>query len=235
MRVSFRQIGSNLRKSPVIGKGFTLVELIVVITIMVAMMALAANMLRGGGKGQGLQSAVEMVDGLLKEAQLEAMGKGTWARLIVISTPDDPDSNMRTLAILTKSNKKSRKAWDRAGELYTLPTGFYISPQYSTALDAATGKKPKRDSFAGIECQDTTEIRGLGSLDYYFIEFDEEGRMSLPGAATRLVVVAGSAGDGKDERPMPMVDGRPGMAGGVVIYPKGNISRLRTEEQVFSN
>ena len=55
-------------------KGFTLVELIVVITIMVAMMALAASMLRGGGRGQGLQAAVEMVDGMVQEARLDAMG-----------------------------------------------------------------------------------------------------------------------------------------------------------------
>ena len=67
------------------GKGFTLVELIVVITIMVAMMALAASMLRGGGRAQGLQSAVEMVDGMVQEARLDAMGKGTWSRLIIVS------------------------------------------------------------------------------------------------------------------------------------------------------
>ena len=65
--------------------------------------------------------------------------------------------------------------------------------------------------------------------------FDEEGRMSQPNAPTRLVVVAGSAGNGKEERPTPMVDGKPGLAGGIVIYPKGNISRLRTTEQVIPN
>ena len=71
--------------------------------------------------------------------------------------------------------------------------------------------------------------------DIYFIEFEEEGRMSQPNAPTRLVVVAGSAGNGKEERPTPMVDGKPGLAGGIVIYPKGNISRLRTTEQVIPN
>ena len=71
--------------------------------------------------------------------------------------------------------------------------------------------------------------------DIYFIEFDEEGRMSQPNAPTRLVVVSGSAGNGKEEKPTPMVDGKPGLAGGIVIYPKGNISRLRTTEQVIPN
>lgn len=83
-------------------KGFTLVELIVVITIMVAMMALAASMLRGGGRGQGLQAAVEMVDGMVQEARLDAMGKGTWSRLIIVSTPDDEARNMRTLGVMSK-------------------------------------------------------------------------------------------------------------------------------------
>ena len=60
-------------------------------------------------------------------------------------------------------------------------------------------------------------------------------RQSQPNAPTRLVVVSGSAGNGKEEKPTPMVDGKPGLAGGIVIYPKGNISRLRTTEQVIPN
>ena len=89
-------------------KGFTLVELIVVITIMVAMMALAASMLRGGGRAQGLQSAVEMVDGMVQEARLDAMGKGTWSRLIIVSTPDDASRNMRTLGVMSKNTRTGK-------------------------------------------------------------------------------------------------------------------------------
>ncbi len=229
-------------------KGFTLIELIVVIAIMVSMMALAANMMRGGGKGQGLQTAVEMVDGMVQEARLSAMGKGTWSRLIVISTPNDQARNMRSMGILTRHPKTGK--WSLENRLQTLPAGFYVSPTYSTALETAAvpdksdskskmkgGKKAaKKTGFGSADGQDAGKLPGYKDLvEYYFIEFDEEGRMSQPKEATRLVVVAGSAGDGTGERPTPMANGKPGMAGGVVVYPKGNVSRLRTDEQVIPN
>ena len=120
----------------------------------------------------------------------------------------------------------------------TLPAGFYVSPTYSTLLEGAKkarGEKSTARDFASRDGQDTVNLPGNRMTDIYFIEFDEEGRMSQPNAPTRLVVVAGSAGNGKEERPTPMVDGKPGLAGGIVIYPKGNISRLRTTEQVIPN
>lgn len=208
-----------------------MVELIVVITIMVSMMALAANMLRGGGKGHGLQSAVEMVDSLVQEARLDAMGKGSWSRLIIVSTPDDASRNMRSLGIMSKNPRTGK--WCLVNRLQTLPDGFYISPTYSTLLEDVKKIKGEKTIIRKFtDGQDTVKLQGNKMTDIYYIEFDEEGRMSQPNAPTRLVVVAGSAGDGKDERPTPMTDGKPGMAGGIVIYPKGNISRLKTMEQV---
>lgn len=233
MRIFSKHSGTASCCSSSEGKGFTLIELIVVITIMVAMMALAANMLRGGGRGQGLQSAVEMVDGMVQEARLDAMGKGTWSRLIIVSTPDDEERNMRTLGVMSKNTRTGK--WQLVNRLQTLPSGFYISPTYSTLLEGS--KRTSKDktiprSFSSRDGQDTVNLPGNRMTDIYFIEFDEEGRMSQPNAPTRLIVVAGSAGNGKEERPSPMTDGRPGLAGGIVIYPKGNVSRLRTDEQV---
>lgn len=236
MRYFSKHSGMAPRCSLSGSEGFTLVELIVVITIMVAMMALAASMLRGGGRGQGLQAAVEMVDGMVQEARLDAMGKGTWSRLIIVSTPDDEARNMRTLGVMSKNTRTGK--WHLVNRLQTLPAGFYVSPAYSTLLEGskkARGEKSTARGFASRDGQDTVNLPGNRMTDIYFIEFDEEGRMSQPNAPTRLVVVAGSAGNGKEERPTPMVDGKPGLAGGIVIYPKGNISRLRTTEQVIPN
>ena len=223
MRYFSKHSGMAPRCSSPGSKGFTLVELIVVITIMVAMMALAASMLRGGGRGQGLQAAVEMVDGMVQEARLDAMGKGTWSRLIIVSTPDDEARNMRTLGVMSKNTRTGK--WHLVNRLQTLLEG----------AKKARGEKSTARDFASRDGQDTVNLPGNRMTDIYFIEFDEEGRMSQPNAPTRLVVVAGSAGNGKEERPTPMVDGKPGLAGGIVIYPKGNISRLRTTEQVIPN
>lgn len=177
-----------------------------------------------------------MVDGMVQEARLDAMGKGTWSRLIIVSTPDDEARNMRTLGVMSKNTRTGK--WHLVNRLQTLPAGFYVSPTYSTLLEGAKkarGEKSTARDFASRDGQDTVNLPGNRMTDIYFIEFDEEGRMSQPNAPTRLVVVAGSAGNGKEERPTPMVDGKPGLAGGIVIYPKGNISRLRTTEQVIPN
>lgn len=176
-----------------------------------------------------------MVDGMVQEARLDAMGKGTWSRLIIVSTPEDEARNMRTLGVMSKNTRTGK--WHLVNRLQTLPAGFYISPTYSTLLEGSKKTKGKSAarSFASRDGQDTVNLPGNRMTDIYFIEFDEEGRMSQPNAPTRLVVVSGSAGNGKEEKPTPMVDGKPGLAGGIVIYPKGNISRLRTTEQVIPN
>lgn len=144
---------------------------------------------------------------------------------------------MRTLGVMSKNTRTGK--WHLVNRLQTLPAGFYISPTYSTLLEGSGKSRAKSTykSFSSRDGQDTVNLPGNGLTDiyFYFIEFDEEGRMSQPNAPTRLVVVSGSAGDGKEERPSPMTDGKPGLAGGIVIYPKGNISRLRTDEQVIPN
>ena len=170
MRYFSKHSGMAPRCSSPGSKGFTLVELIVVITIMVAMMALAASMLRGGGRGQGLQAAVEMVDGMVQEARLDAMGKGTWSRLIIVSTPDDEARNMRTLGVMSKNTRTGK--WHLVNRLQTLPAGFYVSPTYSTLLEGAKkarGEKSTARDFASRDGQDTVNLPGNRMTGVYFI------------------------------------------------------------------
>ena len=51
------------------------------------------------------------------------------------------------------------------------------------------------------------------------------------GKGVAVTTSYGASGD----QSRAVVDGKPGLAGGIVIYPKGNISRLRTTEQVIPN
>ncbi|UQT43743.1 hypothetical protein M5E88_13965 [Akkermansia muciniphila] len=76
-----------------------------------------------------------MVDGMVQEARLDAMGKGTWSRLIIVSTPDDEARNMRTLGVMSKNTRTGK--WHLVNRLQTLPAGFYVSPAYSTLLEGS--------------------------------------------------------------------------------------------------
>lgn len=62
---------------------------------------------------------------------------------------------------------------------------FYVSPTYSTLLEGAKkarGEKSTARDFASRDGQDTVNLPGNRMTDIYFIEFDEEGRMSQPNA-----------------------------------------------------
>ena len=82
-----------------------------------------------------------MVDGMVQEARLDAMGSGTWSRLIIVSTPDDASRNMRTLGVMSKNTRTGK--WHLVNRLQTLPAGFYISPTYSTLLEGSASPGPK--------------------------------------------------------------------------------------------
>lgn len=225
---------------------FTILELVVVIAIMVTMLALATNMLRNSGRGQGLQNSMQMVEGTIQETQLEAKNRGTWARFVIISDPSDTKPNgdhLRTYGIMVYN--QTTKKWELVSRLSTLPPDFYISPKYSTPLESvassktsAKGKGSRRNggAFNSREGKDTVYIPSYRrNVDVYFIEFDEEGRLSQPNNATRLVIVGGAAskdGDDDNMRPSSMDGHRPRVAAGIAIYPKGHISKLRTPEQI---
>ena len=77
------------------------------------------------------------------------MGKGTWSRLIIVSTPDDEARNMRTLGVMSKNTRTGK--WHLVNRLQTLPAGFYVSPTYSTLLEGAKkarGEKSTAHDFA---------------------------------------------------------------------------------------
>lgn len=238
-------------------KGFTLVELIVVVVIMVILLSLAGNMMKNAGKGQGLSIAVQMLEDTVREARLEAKSKSTWTRVVLVSAPGDtgPDSkNLRHLTILVKDvvaltdrRKASSGEWKVLDGGKSLPNGFYLSPHYSTLLKTGAssggslGRKASTFSQqlermqlgpkSGPNAQPPTEV--------YFIEFDPQGRMTEPAMPTRLVIIQAMADPtlgwhDQGIKPSPVdADGNPKNAGGITIWPKGMISRIKSRDQIF--
>ncbi len=234
-------------------KGFTMVELMVVMVIMALVMTMAAGVLRDAGKGRGVESGVDLLESMVREARATAQGNDTCTRLVIVNEPSDKSADSRHLRFITvQMLRKDDNArglydgtdvetdgrWVSVSSGAMLPPGVYFSPHYSKPLgwvDGAAG------TMIG---QETARLSGKGQTRVYYIEFDEKGRFVAPMAdplnktrPQRLVLMNARFGSGRNAHdgivPLELdSQGRPVGAKGVVIYPTGDSSRLRTIDHV---
>ncbi len=234
-------------------KGFTLIEMLVVITIMGILMTMAASVLDDVGKGRTVEAAVADLEGMLQEAQATAIGNDTSTRVVIVDEPGDTsrDSKHLRYAIVMMLSKKEKSKgeydgtdvstegrWRSASNGKSFPNGVFFSPHYSKPLEWA---EQGDEEMLG---HDLMRIAGLGEVNVYYVEFDEKGRFVAPladplnpTAPQRLVVIKGSRTNSKKYRdgvaPTELDSkGRPLGAKGVVLWPSGDTSRLRTLEQI---
>lgn len=235
--------------------GFTLIELLVVITIIGIMMSLASTVLRDPGTGRTLDSGVDLLTNLVQEARATAQGNDTYTRLVIADDPKDTSQDTRHLRYMVvqmfrkSSNDTGRYdassvnmqgEWVSTSAGVLLPAGVFFSPTYSHALSWADGGGDR------IGTTVARLSRNKKARVYYF-EFDEKGRFvspaSGPGSPSqpqRIVLINGRMGTGRNSQdgviPLQLDEQRrPAGAKGIVIWPTGNTSPLRTKEQIFQN
>lgn len=235
------------------GKGFTLVELMVVMMIIGIMLTLATTVLRETGTARSLDSGVDMLQNLVQEARVTAQGNDTYTRLVIANDPKDTSKNSRHLRYMVVQifRKNAGQAenydgtsvtmngeWVSTSAGITLPPGVYFSPSYSRTLSWAEGRGDK------INTGNAALSRDKSTRVYYF-EFDEKGRYVSPSASPnspsqphRLVLINARRGTGRDAKdgivPLQLDNSRyPLSAKGIVLWPAGNTSLLRTREQIF--
>ncbi len=234
-------------------RGFTMVELLVVMVIMAVLMTMASSVLRDAGKGRGVDSGVDLLETMVREARATAQGNDTCTRIVIVNEPKDRSANSRHLRFMTVqmlrkeqnarglydgTDVESEGRWVSVSSGVMLPPGVYFSPHYSKPLDWA-------DGAAGTMIgQETARLSGKGQTRVFYIEFDEKGRFVAPMAdplnktrPQRLVVINARPGDGRNSHdgivPLELDSyDRPAGAKGIVVYPTGDISLLRTIDHV---
>lgn len=166
-------------------------------------------------------------------------------RVVIQKFEHDVDKNN----LYDGSQVKREGEWrDLSNEPMFLPEGVFFSADYSTELSwASKGKDNKAKKGKPLDIDEeivVTRREGKKNVKEtvkgYYFEFDEKGRYvtanTEPGTPTsprRLVLVAGRLSDGTiipsdtDDR------GRPSEVGGVVIWPSGTYTLMRTDEQVY--
>lgn len=234
-------------------RGFTLVELLVVMVIMGVLMTMAASVLQSAGKGRGMETAVQQLESLIREARATAIGNDCPTRIVIVNDERDasPQSgHLRSLSVMMyRTTERAAGEYDassltRGGKWRTisninLAPGVYFSPHYSRPLEWSDDVKD--ESMLG---QDSMTLPGMGTTRVYYIEFDEKGRFVSPSAdpinvtgPQRVVLMTGERSKAKgsyDGIKAKNLDnrGRPAGAKGVVIWPTGDTSRLRTMDQI---
>ncbi len=228
-----------------------MVELLVVIAIMGILMTMAAGVLRDGGKGRGIDSGMDMLENLVREARATAQGNDTYTRVIIVNDPRNTSADSRhlrymTVQMLSKddtqydgSDVRKEGRWVSTSSGVLLPPGVFFSPHYSKPLEWADGAS---GSMIG---QTNARISNRGTSRVYYVEFDEKGRFVAPSAdpltptrPQRLILISGRMGRGKNAHD-GIVPGeldskkRPVGAKGIVLWPNGDTGHLQTIDQAI--
>ena len=122
-------------------KGFSLVELLAVMSIIAILLSLASVGISRIGKGQGVTAGLAIGEGLLAQARILAMNNNAPARLIIHGDLNDSDPIQReryrrmmmVVHQTTDDEGRINTTWKRVGSPTFLPQGVYYSPEMSSA------------------------------------------------------------------------------------------------------
>ncbi len=124
-----------------VAKGFSLVELLVVISIMVLLLGVGSIGLLQNNSGKGLNSSLATVESLLSSARNLAVAKETNARLIINDDPSDVENYRRQMVVVYEDPDPTVAAgtWVRASRPTRLASGTFVESGLSVTTMTGIG------------------------------------------------------------------------------------------------
>lgn len=222
-----------LRKTitqPLIQRGFSLVELLTVMSIIAILLSLASVGIGKIGKGQGVTAGLSLGEGLLAQAKTLAINNNAPARLVIHNElndqlADERQNYRRMMMVMYKevdpTTGEENEEWTRFGRPTLLPDSVYYSPEFSLR-DMRSGGQLMTDRH-----QLTSDPEDTRECVYY--EFNGQGICSTPGAGFVLV-----------EAPRPPNQERPIIsrtknAGGFAVLRNGSTAFIRDIDRVITS
>lgn len=211
-----------------VAPAFTLVEMLVVISIITVLLTIGAMGLKNMSQASGVGAGLPVAEAIFSEARAIAVGKGTKTRVLIHAQNDRKDEVhrerfLRYMAIAYEElDEDGNSNWVIASKGAALPKGVYFSKELSekSGLDIPTLTNP-------------IELPGKSDSECYYYEFNAEGLMSEPipsdMSVPSFVIVAGSLPPGQTE---PIVKGK--NMGGFVVWRSGRTSIFRHPDQIDS-
>jgi prepilin-type N-terminal cleavage/methylation domain-containing protein len=216
------------------GRGFTLIEVLVVIAIISVLLTAGAIGLGNLSAGKGTSTAIATTESLFEEARTIAVSKRSRTRVMIdIDDPSD-DNYLRRVVIIHKDltapdefeadgTTLQEKPWILAGRGYVMPKGTYFSREYSRRVDE-TDSRVDVEEFNLTGSNVSSDYEG----NYAFYEFNGEGIFLNPGSS--FVIGAGVRPKGQSEP--KVTKSAENDFSGFVIWRNGRTSTYRSPKQM---
>jgi len=115
-------------------RGFTLLELLVVVGLIAALSSFLMHGLAGGGQSAALQSAQALVANIVTAARTKAMASGKSSRVLIHVDAASPGRPLRYLRYLVVQTQTA-SGWQTFADVF-LPDGSYVVPGNFTVTPA---------------------------------------------------------------------------------------------------
>lgn len=205
---------------------FTLVELLVVITIIGVLLTVGALGLKNLSKSSGVTAAVPIAEAVFAEARGVSGGTGGTSRVLISADRDDDERYLRYMMVVSQSESGK---WVAASRGIYLPKGVFMSQEYSFLDHASQSSEVPSESHEIFSSDDSSSSNNNLSGNYFYYQFNSEGNAADPGAS--FVLGTGNKPPGADA---PKVTASSGVSnfGGFIIWKKGTTSVFRHPDQM---
>lgn len=204
-------------------RGFSLVELLVVIMIMTILMTMGAMGIKNLSGGKGISTAIANAEAVFAEARATAASRGVPVRVLIDARDINDTSNyLRRIVVAVQDVNPNTglplATWSLVSRGYTLPDGVFYSMTLST-----------RDGVGGTvmqaQNQPLSKVTDVG--EYVVYEFNSQGLAVNPGAT----FVIGSGSRQRGQAPMVTGNAKRDFAG-FALWGNGETSSFRDPRQM---
>lgn len=224
----------NLKRS----KGFTLVEVLVVMAIIATLLGLGVGAIKSIATSKGVSTAVPLADSIFAQARQVAKSSGTPTRVVIYAdnTGDKDvtrDRYLRMMGVATGRDSNGLPVtkdetvdqWKLVSRPVTLPTNTFFNKNYSNKSGGSDGEAIFPGELNPKACY-VYEFNSEGAL----IEPTEDGSGD-PVENGQFVVQAGKLRPGADD---PVVDNKAKRdVGGFKIWATGRMAMFRSPNQII--